>query len=49
MNDWSSLLEVYGIEEILERSDLTKEEVLDLLWETGMLKLPEVTPLGLAS
>ena len=45
MPDWNALLETYSLEEILERSDLTTEEVLDVLYEMGYLKLPEAAPL----
>lgn len=44
MPDWNALLETYSLEEILERSDLTTEEVLDVLYEMGYLKLPEAMP-----
>lgn len=40
-----ALLDVYSLEEILERSDLTEEEVLMELYESGVLRLPEVQPL----
>lgn len=34
------LLETYTLTELLEYSDLTEEEVLDFLYEEGLLKLP---------
>lgn len=40
-----SLLNTYTFDEILEMSDLTQEEVLILLHESGLLKCPEVLPL----
>lgn len=44
---WEVLLEIYTLEEILERSDVTQEEALEALYELGLIKLPEVTPVGL--
>ncbi len=40
-----NLLEVYTLEEILEYNDITVEELLEMLLETGYIKLPEVEPL----
>lgn len=40
-----NLLDVYTLEEILEYNDLTPEEVIELLYRAGYIKLPEVEPL----
>lgn len=44
MNKYRQLLEIYTLEEILERSDVEAEDVLALLDEQGLLNL-EVEPL----
>ena len=47
MNRWQILLETYTLEEILELSDLTPEDVLECLSEQGLLRLPETKPVDL--
>lgn len=44
MEKYRQLLDVYTLEEILERCDVEAEDVLALLDEQGLLKL-EVIPL----
>lgn len=44
MEKYRQLLEIYTLEEILERIDVEAEDVLALLDEQGLLKL-EVIPL----
>ena len=39
------LLETYSFEELLEISDLNEEDVLLILDNAGVLRLPEVIPL----
>jgi hypothetical protein len=39
-----NLLDVYTLEEILLRADVSDEDVLLFLVEEGFLKLPEVKP-----
>lgn len=39
------LLQTYSFDELIEVSELTHEEVLVLLDEQGLLKLPETEPL----
>lgn len=36
--NWTALLEVYSIEEIFERLDLTQEEVLEILKVEGVFE-----------
>jgi hypothetical protein len=45
MVDIVKFLEVYSLEEILAYNDLTVEELLEMLIESGYIKLPEVEPL----
>jgi hypothetical protein len=45
MVDIVKFLEVYTLEEILAYNDLTVEELLEMLIESGYIKLPEVEPL----
>ncbi len=42
---YDKILEVYDLSEIIEYNDLTQEEVLEYLVDTGFIKLPEITPL----
>lgn len=39
------LLETYTLDELLEQSELTEEDVLIVLAEQGLLELPETQPL----
>lgn len=39
------ILEIYTLEEILERGDMTIQDALRILLESGELSLPEVKPL----
>ena len=45
MTDYSAILETYTISELLELNDLTDEDVLKLLVESGYVALPEILPL----
>lgn len=45
MVDIVKFLEVYTLDEILAYNDLTVEELLEMLIESGYIKLPEVEPL----
>jgi len=45
MTLYSSLLETYTLEEILEINDLTPEECLEYLVEGKLIHIPEVIPL----
>lgn len=45
MVDIVKFLEVYSLEEILAYNDLTVEELLEMLIESGYIKLPVVEPL----
>lgn len=42
---YDKILEVYDLSEIIEYNDLTQEEVLEYLVDTGFIKLPEIIPL----
>ena len=44
-NDFERILEVYSFEELLELNDYTYEEVVRLLFEHGLIELPEVIPI----
>jgi len=45
LTDYSALLEVYTIEEILELNDITPEELLIFLHEERFIKLPKTKAL----
>jgi hypothetical protein len=45
MDRMSQLLETYTFTELLEISDLDEEEVLLILDNAGVLKVPELIPL----
>lgn len=45
MTDYTAVLDVYTLEDILERNDITQEEALDYLVTQGFLRLPEIEPL----
>lgn len=42
---YSTVLETYSLEEILELNDLTAEDCLEFLVEEGYIALPEIKPL----
>lgn len=42
---YSTILETYSLEELLELNDLTAEEGLEFLVEEGLIELPEIKPL----
>lgn len=42
---YSTILETYSIEDILELNDLTTEDCLEFLVEEGFVSLPEIKPL----
>lgn len=42
---YDKILEVYDLSEIIEMNDLTQEEVLEYLVDTGFIELPEIKPL----
>lgn len=45
MTDYTAILDVYTIQDILEQNDITEEEALDYLVTQGFLTLPEIEPL----
>jgi len=45
LSDYTSVLEVYSIEELLELNDITTEEALQFLVESKLLSLPSVKAL----
>lgn len=45
MEDVAKLLDIYTLSEILEMSDVTEEDILELLYYEGRLKCPPVKPL----
>lgn len=42
----ANILETYTLSEIFEYNDLTEEEVLEYLVYQGIVRLPDVKPLG---
>jgi hypothetical protein len=46
VTDYSTILEVYSLEDILELNDITEEEALDFLVTQDFLKLPRIKPLA---
>jgi len=42
---YSTILEAYSLEDILELNDITAEEALEHLVESGYLHLPDIQPL----
>jgi len=42
LTDYSAVLEVYSLSDILELNDITEEEALETLVEQGFLRLPEI-------
>jgi len=47
LTDYSTILDVYSLEEILELNDVTPEEALIFLIEEKFIKLPSIRPLNL--
>lgn len=45
MSVYKNALELYSLEEILEYSDASTEDVLEFLVEEGIVRLPEIEPL----
>lgn len=45
ITDYSAILEVYSIQDILELNDITEEEALDYLVTQDFLVMPSVKPL----
>lgn len=44
-DDVKRVLDVFSLEEVIEQNDLTVEELLVLLVEGGVLKLPDIEAL----
>jgi len=42
---YTTILETYSLEDILELNDLTAEECLEFLVDEGYIDLPEIKPL----
>lgn len=45
MTDYTAILEVYTLEDILELNDLTTEECLSFLVENEFINLPTIRPI----
>lgn len=45
LTDYTAILEVYSLEDILELNDVTNEDCLEFLVEEGYLNLPKIKPL----
>jgi len=43
-NIYERVLQTYSLTEILEYNDLPEEEILELLVEYGIIKLPKIKP-----
>jgi hypothetical protein len=43
--NYSTVLEAYSLQELIELNDKTEEECLEYLVETRYIKLPEVLPI----
>jgi hypothetical protein len=46
-SDTEKVLQIYTLEEILEHNDLTEIDLLDLLLENDLIRLPLVLPLDI--
>lgn len=45
LTDYTAILDVYSIEDILELNDVTTEDCLEFLVEEGFVNLPKIKPL----
>jgi len=45
--DYSAILEVYSLSELLELNDRTEEEALEFMLRNEFIELPEVRPIDL--
>lgn len=45
MTNYTAILDVYSIEDLLELNDITPEECIEYLLTLKYIKLPEVEPL----
>lgn len=46
MGEIERLLELYGLEELLENNDMTVAQALSILVEEGYIELPDYRPLA---
>jgi hypothetical protein len=46
-SDTEKVLQIYTLEEVLEHNDLTEVDLLDLLLENNLIRLPPVLPLDI--